>query len=104
LTYTAATEISTLSLHDALPICELSWPRLDVLDEFLQRLRRHVGMDEQQVRRARDLTHRGEVPDRVVRHLEQQVICRVVGDHPERSEEHTSELQSLTNLLCRLLL
>src|SRR5437016_8089047 len=25
-------------------------------------------------------------------------------DRPERSEEHTSELQSLTNLVCRLLL
>src|SRR5438093_8498040 len=24
--------------------------------------------------------------------------------HPQRSEEHTSELQSLTNLVCRLLL
>src|SRR5258706_9757905 len=24
--------------------------------------------------------------------------------HPSRSEEHTSELQSLTNILCRLLL
>src|SRR5438093_9385406 len=30
---------------------------------------------------------------------------RVLGDRPEgRSEEHTSELQSLTNLVCRLLL
>src|SRR5262249_62383533 len=27
-----------------------------------------------------------------------------VGAHPPRSEEHTSELQSLTNLVCRLLL
>src|SRR5437016_6935910 len=26
------------------------------------------------------------------------------GVHPPRSEEHTSELQSLTNLVCRLLL
>src|SRR5258706_14970710 len=26
------------------------------------------------------------------------------GDHVKRSEEHTSELQSLTNLVCRLLL
>src|SRR5438093_9855324 len=29
---------------------------------------------------------------------------QVVGDRPARSEEHTSELQSLTNLVCRLLL
>src|SRR5438093_4138162 len=27
-----------------------------------------------------------------------------LGLHPDRSEEHTSELQSLTNLVCRLLL
>src|SRR5438093_8197169 len=27
-----------------------------------------------------------------------------MGGHAERSEEHTSELQSLTNLVCRLLL
>src|SRR5437016_10699873 len=29
---------------------------------------------------------------------------RIVGWPPGRSEEHTSELQSLTNLVCRLLL
>src|SRR5258706_10717171 len=29
---------------------------------------------------------------------------RCAGSLPERSEEHTSELQSLTNLVCRLLL
>src|SRR5258706_7462760 len=29
---------------------------------------------------------------------------RVAGTHRLRSEEHTSELQSLTNLVCRLLL
>src|SRR2546427_5685949 len=29
---------------------------------------------------------------------------RVLDEHPERSEEHTSELQSQSNLVCRLLL
>src|SRR3989475_8670318 len=38
-----------------------------------------------------------------------RVIVRVVAsgpemDHPDRSEEHTSELQSQSNLVCRLLL
>src|SRR5258706_1628339 len=32
---------------------------------------------------------------------EEVLACR---PHPSRSEEHTSELQSLTNLVCRLLL
>src|SRR5262249_62404968 len=62
---TATTEISTLSLHDALPISDLVVPLLHRL------LRDHVGRD---------------VP------------------RDPRSEEHTSELQSLTNLVCRLLL
>src|SRR5262249_59175359 len=30
--------------------------------------------------------------------------CRGTSGRPSRSEEHTSELQSLTNLVCRLLL
>src|SRR5437016_3309680 len=36
-----------------------------------------------------------------------RIGCLVTGNtyrHPVRSEEHTSELQSLTNLVCRLLL
>src|SRR5258705_3837242 len=32
-----------------------------------------------------------------------RLICHGVGDYP-RSEEHTSELQSLRHLVCRLLL
>src|SRR5256885_17212477 len=77
---TATTEIYTLSLHDALPIC---------------------------VRRDAD----GTGP---VRHHEnggggmghcggsRPAAVRDAGD--ERSEEHTSELQSPCNLVCRLLL
>src|SRR5262249_60781457 len=65
---TATTEIYTLSLHDALPICVVfSAPgRLLADDGYLVALIGHAGH--------------------------------------ERSEEHTSELQSLTNLVCRLLL
>src|SRR5438046_8080754 len=33
-----------------------------------------------------------------------RAICIAAGETPGRSEEHTSELQSLTNLVCRLLL
>src|SRR2546423_8864589 len=38
----------------------------------------------------------GEIPFLV------RIVCR--GSHPLRSEEHTSELQSLAYLVCRLLL
>src|SRR5574341_2452595 len=58
---TATTEIYTLSLHDALPICG-------------------NGDDDEE-----GIPHR-------------------IGKGSERSEEHTSELQSPTNLVCRLLL
>src|SRR5437016_11029549 len=37
-------------------------------------------------------------------HLDAIGERRIVGDAHARSEEHTSELQSLTNLVCRLLL
>src|SRR2546430_14068693 len=66
---TATTEIYTLSLHDALPICH------------------RVGEDAGQlVARGRNAIGPGEEPP------------------GERSEEHTSELQSQSNLVCRLLL
>src|SRR5256885_12052408 len=66
---TATTEIYTLSLHDALPIC-LARPRLPRLE------------------------HRGVSAAR----------SRPGARRPGRSEEHTSELQSPCNLVCRLLL
>src|SRR2546426_4276974 len=69
---TATTEIYTLSLHDALPICARGEHHLE---------RQHVV--------------RGDAVLQAVR------AARVLGD---RSEEHTSELQSPCNLVCRLLL
>src|SRR5256885_593752 len=77
---TATTEIYTLSLHDALPI----WPRRRRRCRHSPRRRRCSG------------------PDRAGRRA---ASCR--GSHrpsPTRSEEHTSELQSPCNLVCRLLL
>src|SRR2546430_3950308 len=65
---TATTEIYTLSLHDALPICEQG--------------------------RAEDRSLRDRIEDRA----HQQ------NGSDSRSEEHTSELQSQSNLVCRLLL
>src|SRR6202161_4974137 len=62
---TAPTEIYTLSLHDALPIWNVS-----LFGELL--------------------------------HLRDEGLAD--GIHQQRSEEHTSELQSPLNLVCRLLL
>src|SRR6478736_10083960 len=59
---TATTEIYTLSLHDALPICR----------------RRQT--------------------------VQRRVHWNCSGQADNRSEEHTSELQSQSNLVCRLLL
>src|SRR5256885_6940472 len=66
---TATTEIYTLSLHDALPICE---PPVGALPVPLL---------------GHDVENEAEV-----------------ALHRLRSEEHTSELQSPCNLVCRLLL
>src|SRR6478609_11811153 len=67
---TATTEIYTLSLHDALPIC-----------------------------RSRPLIRTRSVRTRSTRRGPSEPV-----DVPGRSEEHTSELQSLAYLVCRLLL
>src|SRR5258708_22721720 len=90
---TATTEIYTLSLHDALPISLV-----------------HLGG---RVGEHRDLDPEHGAGDG---RAEQRLVALVVGvrdqrdharDHParaDRSEEHTSELQSPDHLVCRLLL
>src|SRR5947207_4628105 len=76
---TATTEIYTLSLHDALPICVHGHGRT-----VAQSGRGHGSY--------RALGH-------VRRHRPQEL-----GVQEHRSEEHTSELQSHSDLVCRLLL
>src|SRR2546427_6692050 len=77
---TATTEIYTLSLHDALPICDPG------RCEAARSVRSPADLRAPRRRRARPLR-------RARRHA-------AAG----RSEEHTSELQSQSNLVCRLLL
>src|SRR5256885_16710056 len=83
---TATTEIYTLSLHDALPISFLEVPvRVAPVPALMVR----AGLVR--VALVREVALRGPVR----------------GDRaraPRRSEEHTSELQSPCNLVCRLLL
>src|SRR5206468_12989443 len=85
---TATTETYTLSLHDALPIYSIEQLRLGVGQPgtrwTLPRERRHTRRDA--VISAQRLAHRG------------------TGRGAVRSEEHTSELQSRSDLVCRLLL
>src|SRR2546430_16713866 len=84
---TATTEIYTLSLHDALPISRLG--RL----ARLQDRRRRRGPPGHQV------------PGPGLPEAAAQL--HLVGESQGpggRSEEHTSELQSQSNLVCRLLL
>src|SRR5256885_16929487 len=74
---TATTEIYTLSLHDALPILPAEARALHARRKFP-----HSGQRGQLAERAVGLTFGAR----------------------QRSEEHTSELQSPCNLVCRLLL
>src|SRR2546427_9362504 len=78
---TATTEIYTLSLHDALPISPPRQPGGAVLARARPGARAH-GAAPGAPRAARGARGRGR----------------------RRSEEHTSELQSQSNLVCRLLL
>src|SRR3712207_9060863 len=86
---TATTEIYTLSLHDALPICRR---RPDRRGDRLAHLGRPA---------------RGRARDRRPDPLRLHVPLRGWGGATGgllRSEEHTSELQSRQYLVCRLLL
>src|SRR5262249_56315402 len=89
---TAPTATSTLSLHDALPI---SLPAAIL----------PAGPQDTVVAQGLPLPTSMEfAPDGrlFVTQLRGQVS--IIKNHQLRSEEHTSELQSLTNLVCRLLL
>src|SRR2546430_9520470 len=83
---TATTEIYTLSLHDALPILrpskssrEMAWASAS-------------GRARSRLRAARAAP------------LRASASCPSARARSARSEEHTSELQSQSNLVCRLLL
>src|SRR2546429_4468030 len=78
---TATTEIYTLSLHDALPIS------------------RHQGLERRLLDRVLEPQPLAEAQP-----LGAQVQIQRLDFLAQRSEEHTSELQSRLHLVCRLLL
>src|SRR5438270_8644677 len=90
LHHTAPPYVYTLSLHDALPIFQGLFELADLPYVGAGVLASAVGMDKAMMK-AVFAAH--GLP--IVEYL-------VVGG--ERSEEHTSELQSQSNLVCRLLL
>src|SRR5690606_42051778 len=93
---TPSSASSTLSLHDALPICRLpaqqQLGRATVTDHFSAPHDAPLPQDRFAGIR-RDYT-----PDDVAR------LAGTIRVRHTRSEEHTSELQSRENLVCRLLL
>src|SRR5688572_31402871 len=90
----ATTAIYTLSLHDALPI--YSRTRVGFVAQLGERL---VQRDESFFTEPGGLRCGDPVPPHWHDLVERQQLHHLV-----RSEEHTSELQSQSNLVCRLLL
>src|SRR5688572_31683681 len=82
---TATPEIYTLSLHDALPICS-------------------SGSRHSPTSSSRDRSTRSSVRHSSCRSPESHSTSGGRWNASTRSEEHTSELQSQSNLVCRLLL
>src|SRR5207249_6068217 len=89
-THPATTEIYTLSLHDALPILRRPAAALGGRQVFPAHLLPRAD-------RARNGSPAGVAPGAVVKD-------RLPPGQVLRSEEHTSELQSRFDLVCRLLL
>src|SRR5690606_41953744 len=98
------TRIDTLSLHHALPICtrlDNATLRFDVyrfaeLRHAFCRLLQHAGFFDREMNTLRLnvfclAAHRGGIDIQIAQNIRRSI----------RSEEHTSELQSRENLVCR---
>src|SRR5690349_22124742 len=97
---TATPEIYTLSLHDALPICLDGGPQPPQIEGRLGGVVTDVDVDHAGAN-GFALLGRG---DQFVQTDRQRGHVRLGGLGAGRSEEHTSELQSRRDLVCRLLL
>src|SRR5438046_5588642 len=101
MSITATTDIHTLSLHDALPI-------LKVVARDAAKIAAEVAHWEAEAGQTRPGPFHVPLPNET---FETQttlningLVLHLIHVPGHRSEEHTSELQSLTNLVCRLLL
>src|SRR5690606_41493909 len=96
---TARTQLYTLSLHDALPISGGVQDGLHVLDLVVLDTDEHgrVPLPQEPARGGQLRGLEPALPENLLQ-------AAGVGILHDRSEEHTSELQSRENLVCRLLL
>src|SRR5205085_10535247 len=95
---TPNTAIHTLSLHDALPISQnftYSAMRKQVEDSL-----KHLQLDQLFLEQLHCIPTEEMRSGKVFDHLRKLKDEKLI----QRSEEHTSELQSQSNLVCRLLL
>src|SRR5690606_42011503 len=93
-TDSATTHIYTLSLHDALPIFD-QLPQTHAATFALIQRMAQAGLTD------KPLSLSGAIPETVPFLADTRYLLARKGT---RSEEHTSELQSRENLVCRLLL
>src|SRR5947207_11928315 len=100
MTNPATTAIYTLSLHDALPIYLLDEALLILGVEDLEALS-EIRLAPVQPQQPVCDAVKGADPQSAAGHTEQSLDAST---HLPRSEEHTSELQSHSDLVCRLLL
>src|SRR5690606_41592409 len=97
--YTASPELYTLSLHDALPIC--GFPERDLHPYPLPQPEQYQDLPGEQAELYPELGYAGDEEDARWWRFDPRVEWLI---DTLRSEEHTSELQSRENLVCRLLL
>src|SRR5699024_12639894 len=88
LMHSATTDILTLSLHDALPIC-VGYERIEINNRDIYKIIDIINKQIQTIDYEMD-TEKG--------------LLGIAFSIHGRSEEHTSELQSRFELVCRLLL
>src|SRR5205807_10399285 len=97
----APDDLPTLSLHDALPISATAAEGLVFYDAWVIA---GDGTPGYTWSNRNPLAAVGMYPDRRFDYILSAWPRLGAVDHPTRSEEHTSELQSPCNLVCRLLL
>src|SRR5690606_41192505 len=100
--FVATSDIYTLSLHDALPICLLKNFSNGTIDSSIVSLSFSWELNTQIIELCtRFISRNCTVLQLFVNRLN---LCSSFIVEAVRSEEHTSELQSRENLVCRLLL